>query len=855
MKRRTKKRLIGGLIGVTAAVAAVAVAVFAMPSDGLLEEIAALMTKSTAAAGEAITERSSEPTLVSENAAYRLEIVTDTAAVVLTDKHSGRQWRTNPESLDSETVAMGDQRERLLAQLTLSYYQSSGMEKTLDSYHDAVAKGQYAIYLLDNGVRVDYEIGDKSKGAESLPKQMDQARYEELFVNTDKLSETDKTFMQKRYLPDEETGLYVMRATASDIIINQMVGIFDKLGYTYEDLEADSERFGFSLEGAERILFTVPLVYTLTDKGMRVTVSAGEITGPEDFPVASISLLEFFGAAQDDTEGYMVLPDGSGALLRYGSPAQIGSDSYSKFVYGADAAAYTMTQDPGQPVTLPVFGAVQGTDGYIAAIHAGDAIAKINAYKAGNNNSYNCVYPSFELRPMTYTVMGEELGEQQNSYVPLFPVTVYEGNLTVEYRLCSGEGTDYIHLAGMVREYLADYGQLPAAPAAKTPVVVETVGGVSGYKTLLGVYRTTGIVPLTTYAQDIAILEELRAAGLTDVALRLSGWASGGMDQQYAGGLSPLGELGGRAGFRELADYCAQQGVVLYPDTALLTSSAGNGYTVLRDSAESLHQEASRLFDTDLYSGRPDREITALHQGYRYILSPNRLWDTVQKFQKRLQPLPATGLSLQDLGSDVYADYKKQAGIHRPAAKEVSRIALERLAEGGTPLMLDGGRTFSYPYADIAVNIPLGHSGYYLFDEEIPFFQAVYHGLLPYTGAALNESSDVRTDFLRSVEYGSGLLFRFLVQNADALKETDYSYMFSNDFSRWKDTAADMAERADEVFSRTAGSQIVAHGEVADGVYRTGYANGVEVYVNYGPQDVVVGEQVVPAGDFIVREG
>ncbi len=50
------------------------------------------------------------------------------------------------------------------------------MEKTLDSYHDAVAKGQYAIYRLDNGVRVDYEIGDKSKGAESLPKQMDQAR-------------------------------------------------------------------------------------------------------------------------------------------------------------------------------------------------------------------------------------------------------------------------------------------------------------------------------------------------------------------------------------------------------------------------------------------------------------------------------------------------------------------------------------------------------------------------------------------------------------------------------------------------------------------------------------------------------
>lgn len=76
---------------------------------------------------------------------------------------------------------------------------------------------------------------------------------------------------------------------------------------------------------------------------------------------------------------------------------------------------------------------------------------------------------------MTYTVMGEELGEQQNSYVPLFPITVYEGNLTVEYRLCSGEGTDYIRLAGMVREYLADYGQLPAGTGGE-----NTGGGGNG---------------------------------------------------------------------------------------------------------------------------------------------------------------------------------------------------------------------------------------------------------------------------------------------------------------------------------------------------------------------------------------
>ena len=145
---------------------------------------------------------------------------------------------------------------------------------------------------------------------------------------------------------------------------------------------------------------------------------------------------------------------------------------------------------------------------------------------------------------MTYTVMGEELGEQQNSYVPLFPITVYEGNLTVEYRLCSGEGTDYIRLAGMVREYLADYGQLPAARRRKHRWWWKRSAVSAGIKPCLGYTVPPGSVPLTTYAQDIAILEELRAAGLTDVALRLSGWASGGMDQQYAGGLSPLWRAG-----------------------------------------------------------------------------------------------------------------------------------------------------------------------------------------------------------------------------------------------------------------------------------------------------------------------
>ena len=43
------------------------------------------------------------------------------------------------------------------------------------------------------------------------------------------------------------------------------------------------------------------------------------------------------------------------------------------------------------------------------------------------------------------------------------------------------------------------------------------------------------------------------------------------------------------------------------------------------------------------------------------------------------------------------------------------------------------------------------------------------------------------------------------------------------------------------------------HDELAPGVYRTRYADGTRVYVNYNDAPVPVGEVTVPARDWVVR--
>ena len=839
---------------VIALAAAVLLAVFfflpSLRSDSVLPSIQEQMTTAMAPEGTEITKREDQPIVVAENAGFKLELYTKSAAISLTDKRSGRIWTSNPLTLEDETIALGQQKERMNAQLSLYYYNSAGQMKEMDSYTEAVKKGQYTLYQLDQGLRVDYDIGDQSKGLESLPSILDEKRLNELFADTDRLTDEEKAFIRKQYIKDKEIDLYRIKNTSAQLIITQIVDIFDKIGYTNEDLQKDSSSFGFEIAKTSRILYTVSVVYRLTDTGFQVEIPVGSLSGPAEYPVASITLLEFFGAVRDGVEGYMVVPDGSGALMRYDSPSPMKSDRYTKPVYGSDAAAFITTGDTGYEIMMPVFGAIQGRDGFIGILEQGDSLASVNAYKAGNTNGLHCIYPSFELTKMSLSVLGEEIGSQV-SYVTLFQKNDYKGNLSVEYRFLEQGERSYIDLAAEYRAYLQEHDRLPSKGDSAS-LYIDTVGGVEGYATKFGVYRTIEVVPLTTYRQNIDILEAFRQAGVDSIQCRLSGWANGGLDQTNAEKIKLIGKLGGKNGFRELASYCEEYAIGLYPSVQLMTSSKGKGFQELSDAARTINQDPARLFLTDLVEGGVDWTMTKTHQGYRYIYSPNRLPALMDSFVKSYSKLGINGLALEDLGTDIYGDYRNDASIDRQTAKAVSEMALDALS--GYRLMIDGGKSFSYPWASHVVNIPVSSSEYYLFDESIPFFQAVYHGSMAYAGEPLNESSDSRFDFLKCVEYGNRLHFRFLEENEIALKDTVYSGMFSNRFAEWKETAVEWASRTDEVFRLTAGSTMVGHGIYDGSVMVTEYANGVRVYVNYSDTAYKGDGFTIPAEDFLVKE-
>ena len=60
----------------------------------------------------------------------------------------------------------------------------------------------------------------------------------------------------------------------------------------------------------------IPLTYVLEGDSLRVFIDGERMRYPTDSLITSLDVLEYFGALKKDAEGWLFIPDGSGALKR-----------------------------------------------------------------------------------------------------------------------------------------------------------------------------------------------------------------------------------------------------------------------------------------------------------------------------------------------------------------------------------------------------------------------------------------------------------------------------------------------------------------------------------------------------------
>ena len=629
--------------------------------------------------------------------------------------------------------------------------------------------------------------------------------------------------------------------------VNSYTGAIKKGDFTWELIENGvAIRYYFPKQG-----FVIPVQYVLEEDCLAASIISEGIeeevwedpdTDPEKKQsVMNVALLPFMGAAGSDDEGYLIIPDGSGALIHFNN-GRTGAAIYQQDVYGRDDAltirkAATTTYD----VNMPLFGIVRNGRALMAVVENGDYQAQLNAMVNGQLTGYSNAYFAVQYIHMeANTIMP---GSEHSTDVML-PTNTFRdmGNFTVRYYPLAAENATYADVAAAYRAQLG----LKESIADAATQQLEMVASIPSIDTFLGVpYESVRV--LTSYEQAAQTLRDFAAEDLNDLTLRYTGWSKQSVRGKMVTGLDLDNRLGGKKAFDGLRQAVKETGAEMVLAVDLIDIyEDGNGYWSLFAATDSVNSTAKQVPEFLQSTGYQDPEGKPW-----YLLSPDKVPEAARKLAENLSG-QVDGVSLSMLGNTVYSSFGK-TGISRTSAGMYWQQALETLSGKIQTLSAKTASAYAFPYIEQVDATPCASSRFEVTDMEIPFYQMVTHGAMVLYTEPANEDGNVRKALLRAIEYGMYPSWRVIAGDTALLSGTDYASWHAASLDAWreeiKNTAAWMAP-----LGVYAGMQMTGHEQVTATLSVTTYANGDMVLVNYGSEDAEHLGVTVPALGYAIKE-
>lgn len=585
---------------------------------------------------------------------------------------------------------------------------------------------------------------------------------------------------------------------------------------------------------------TVWLYVRLRDGYLDITVPCDRIEmDAQGMVITAIDVLPFLGAQKAQKDGFMLVPDGSGGLIELDHPAE--TALYAIPVYGEDDALKSkrITGVSSQAI-MPVYGMSAEKTSFFTVITDGEAAAEIQAYTAGSKTPYNHIYAKFRLRATDKFSTLDWSGKSRET--PLLEKGALTCRALSQRVYMMDGGTGYGEMAALYRNHLIQAGVLAAKRTEASPAAaLELYGAVMKKEPVLGIPINRQKV-LTDYQQAAEMTAYFQENGAQKLLLVYRGATAAAVK---AGGLSgdeTYGKLGSRAELSALKELVGRQNLFIACEPFAVKKS-NFAFWSMGDIAHDLKGGPVYRYRYDLASG------VALESSRRMLQKPQTAARQVEKHAARLQKSGAATIFLDSVGHGVYADYDKT----KTGREEAVRI-YESMLSGlnDLSLMVDTGNAYTWKQAQWIAGLPLRAGGNRLLDRSVPFAQMVLCGYRAYTSEAINDTSNVKSAFLKAIETHSTLSFTFVYHPVEELDNTELKDHYAMTYALWKEEAAAMMKRQAALFDATGTAGIRAHTWVSGDMARVEYDNGVRVYVNYGAREAQEGAVRVPAMDFVI---
>jgi len=826
-------------------------------------------------------------TLYLESNKYRFYIKDESGEFALENKKTGQVMFSNPYSMGAVN-ASADTKYELLSQIIINFSES-GVGKTYTSFKDCVMLDQLKVKYLKNGIRVEYTIGNEET-RKLIPMQISKERFEtQILANIPegRAKDTFTAFFQLKSLDDptlttagkkqlltaypivETTPIYVFTTDAkeNEKIRQETVIKTYCPEYTFEELQYDHELVGYEASNKAPAVFKMALEYSLDESGLDVRLGANGIRFDEStYTLESIKVLPFVGAGSNDNKGYIFIPDGSGALIRFEDFLKK-SVTISGKLYGQDYAFHTITGSTQQIMRLPVYGVVEEKSraevetyeetvpghydettgqwipttvyerekihqfpvysGFLAIIEEGESFSTLYAETGGTLHNYCTAFTAFNPRPSDKYNLSDSISIGSNATWTVVSERKYTGSYKIKYVMLDDEllaekaqETDkdyktyeasYVGMANAYRDYLYAKGQLKSLTAEDVaedlPLYINSFGTIDTKEKILS-FPVTVETPLTTFDDLKSIYNALNEKGIKNINFRLSGFTNGGMLPTVPTKVEFQKKVGGNSGYKEFLTFADQNNIGVYPDFDFIyvhSTDAFDGLSFRRDAVKTID---NRYTVSQVY----DSVFQSLNGTGNTVISVSAFSGFYEKFNKSFNKLGGTSVSISTLGSDLNSDFDEDDPYNREDAKAETLKLLEKIRKDYANVMSDAGNAYVFKYVDHLLNVSLDSSRYTLASQSIPFMGMVLHGSIQFTGTPINTTGNIGYELLKIIESGAAPYFLLSYRNTAELKDNPlFANYFSVQYGIWEEDLIKYYNTLNEVLKDLQTEKITDH--------------------------------------------
>lgn len=559
------------------------------------------------------------------------------------------------------------------------------------------------------------------------------------------------------------------------------------------------------------------------------------------------------------TPGYVLVPDGSGSLIRFTANSTEFS-AYNGKVYGADPAANDVYYDelgdsvPIQNPIMPVFGISQG-DGtqsaFVAYADSGDEYMSIIATpEAETKNAirYTYAYPVFEYNMDYYQVTTQagatyrKTREEPNKF-----------DIKITYSFLYGDGSDgepkadYTGMALKYRAHLIEEGILTEAGFDYNEIPIRLDFLMAESKK--GIISTTQVNMTTTDNVD-DILSNLMTNGVNNINTGLIGWQKSGETISKPNKAKFSGDIGSKKDFSNLITKYADLGIDI---------SLSRDFSTINKTMMSYYNNAAKHNNTqyltlDKSSVLPDNAPVS-NFGYAIPTKAAQwvtdLYDSVSDFSNSFT---ITGIS-NTLVSSHNSDGSEITVLD---AVQLYQESVAGIKEDNTKINMDNPNKYFWQYTDRFLQSPVGTSQYVYETDTVPFLQMVLNGTMEMYAPYSNFSFYSQADMLKMIDYNISPSFILTEEPSYLLASTVSADYYSTEYDQYAELIQSIYNTVNEPLSQVIGYEWVGRNVLEDGVIINTYSNGSSeksIVINYTDENYDYNGYAVNAQSAKVFEG